>query len=293
MITRYIDYLDQLVMYVPSCPNAIILNALKRVGRKFCEESEAWRTELSIATVEDQKEYTLPIPARTEMKRVVNDPERPGVKVRGVPLAPEFYSIGVSELRADEYAPSGAVYVVSGEGLCGGSSPAGYYKKTDSGESFEVYSGVGLEFRLLVDTLAVKVDLLQTGAAEINAWKLAGSSNPIGDYTAVNGSGAVSVAAVSGTEVPSPTIELAHAARADEAGGLAVTVVLVPEYKSDGLPIDFLNRYGDGIMGGALDMLMRMPNSPWSNAPAAAEFKRDYFTHVSRARKDNLSGRRY
>lgn len=289
MITRYVEYLDQLVMYVPSCPNAIILNAIKRAGRKFCEESEAWRTTLTIDTVADQAEYTLVLPSSTEMRRIVED----GVELRGSTLYPEQFTVGVSALRADEHAPSGSIYVASGAGLCDGESPIGYYKLTDNQDSFQVYTGIDINFRLLVDFLVPKVDLLKTGTVEINGWKIDGSSNPIGDYTAVNGSGAISVAAVSGTVVPDPTIKLLQAPGESETGALTVDIVLIPEYKSDGLPIDFLNRYGDGIMGGALDILMRMPNSPWANPQAAVDFKKEYFTQINRARRDNLAGRRY
>lgn len=289
MITRYVDYLDQLVMYVPSCPNAIILNALKRSGRKFCEDTEAWRTDLLIDTVSGESDYELGIPSQTEMKRVLKD----GIKLRGTILCPSQFNIGVSELRADEQAPSGSLFVVSGEGLCDDASPIGYYKLTDNQEAFQVYEGVNVNFRIMVDQLAVSVALNKTGAAELHGWKLADTTNPIGDYTEVNGEGAISIGAVSGTQIPNPILELLTPARETESEGLKASVVLVPEYKSDGLPIDFLNRYGDGIMGGALDILMRMPNSPWANAQSAGDFKKDYFANQSRARKDNLTGRRY
>lgn len=296
IISKYIDYLDQMVMYVAGCPNSYILNALKRAGRNFCQDSEVWRTELLIDTIEGTADYVLPLPSNTQLKRIVDAPDVDigGVRLRGALLSAAYdYKLVFSQARADEQAPSGALYVVSGAGLLDGLSPAGYYVKESETDEYSVYSGYGLDFRLLVDPLAVKVLLQKTSPVEVDGWKLDGQSDPIGDYSAVLGSGAISVAAVSGTELPAPTLRLRVAADATASESLSVFACVIPEHKHDGLPIDLLNQHAAGIMGGALDILLRIPRMPWTDFNAAASFKRDYYTAVSRARRDNLTGRRY
>lgn len=296
IISKYVDYLDQIVMYVAGCPNALILNALKQAGRKFCKDSEAWRTELPIDIVEDQSEYDLPLPTSTLLKRIVDAPdcEKGGVRLLGTLLDPEVdFTLGYSASRADEQAPSGALYIVSGAGLVDAASPAGYYSLSETTDNYDIYGGIGVNFRLLSDKLAVNVLLQQTIPSEVDGWKLDGSSNPVGSYIEVMGSGAIAVAAVSGTTLPAPTIKLRIPSRTTEAEGLKVFAALIPEHKHDGLPIQLLNDWSEGIIGGALDILLRIPRKPWTDPNMADGFKKDYNIAVSRARAAALSGRRY
>ena len=296
IISRYIDYLDQIVMHVAGCPTAVILNALKQAGRKFCMETEVWRTDLLIDTVDGTSEYTLPLPTSTLLKRIVDAPDidKGGVRLRNTPLHPEIdFTLGYSEARADEQAPSGALYVVSGAGTIDGESPIGYYIKSAETDEYDVFSGNGIAFRLFSDKLAVRVLLQQTSPTEIDGWKIEGSSNPIGSYTEILGSGAITVAAVSGTTLPAPTINLRSPASTTEENGLSVYAAIIPEHKHDGLPIQLLNDYSEGIIGGALDILLRMPRKPWTDPNMAADFKYDYNTAKNRARAADLTGRRY
>ncbi|MCK9517999.1 MAG: hypothetical protein M0R74_03065 [Dehalococcoidia bacterium] len=59
-IDSYTDFYPLMAAELPGCPEYLMLQALKRVARKFCQDSDAWRVQLdSIDLVEKQLAYVL------------------------------------------------------------------------------------------------------------------------------------------------------------------------------------------------------------------------------------------
>lgn len=71
-ISGYSDLLPYMAVDLPGNPaQAVMLNALRRAGRDFCETTEAWLIELDpINLVADQKSYTITIPNSATIYRI-------------------------------------------------------------------------------------------------------------------------------------------------------------------------------------------------------------------------------
>lgn len=298
IISKYVDLIDQMMMYLPGCPRALILNALRKSGRKFCYDSDAWRETLEMSLVEGICDYSLPLPERTMLKRII----APGYKVlggvwqQGVLLSPiTDYELVLSKERSGgedvETVPLGARFLVSGDGVVQEESPNGYYLMSVDEDEYSIYIGNQINFRLFVDHLAVRIILQKTSPANLAGWVLDGTTNPAGEYVAVNGTSSVEVKAVNTSEsvLSAPIIRLRLAPSYDCNEGLIACVSVVPEHKHDGLPVALLNNYAEGIICGALDYLLRMPKRSWTDTNLAADFKREFFTAVSRARSAALN----
>lgn len=68
---QYTDLYPDLIPYLRGCPEPIVLSAIRRMTRKFCSRSEAWRVELDPITLrEGITEYEIDAPFDAEIRRI-------------------------------------------------------------------------------------------------------------------------------------------------------------------------------------------------------------------------------
>lgn len=61
--TAFSEFLPEVMLYVPDCPQIVIINAIRNAAIEFCERSHIWQEDLSgIDVVADQGTYTVTLP---------------------------------------------------------------------------------------------------------------------------------------------------------------------------------------------------------------------------------------
>ncbi len=71
-ITAYADLYPLIVPELPGCPEPVILQALKKTFRKFCQDTDAWREQLaSIDLTEEQLNYDLASAFEADIRHIV------------------------------------------------------------------------------------------------------------------------------------------------------------------------------------------------------------------------------
>jgi len=68
--------------------------------------------------------------------------------------------------------------------------------------------------------------------------------------------------------------------------GLVVKVSVIPAIDGTDFPQEHVEKYIDGLVGGALHRLLKTPNRPYTNPGAAREYQMDYHRDLGRARMD-------
>ena len=69
-------------------------------------------------------------------------------------------------------------------------------------------------------------------------------------------------------------------------GGLVVTVSVVPAVDGTDFPQEYVEKYKDGLVGGALYRLMKTPRRPYTDRSSAEDYNLDYKRDFIRARMD-------
>lgn len=73
--TKYDDLLEYVGVQLPDCPKVLITQTIRRIARRFCEETQAWQYDLSpIRIRKDKSDYDLDLDEITcaEIFRVWN-----------------------------------------------------------------------------------------------------------------------------------------------------------------------------------------------------------------------------
>jgi len=200
-INKLTDLYPLMEPELPSCPEPLILQALRKKTRQFCQDTDVWREQLKdIDLVAGQRDYVLNPSFDAEIRKIV--------EVR----------INTAENRA-----------------------AGY-------RGAEVKSQYYMFHGELSQRLGVNL--------QPNTLTLDESLEP----------------------------------SASETGGLEVKVSLAPLLMAGQVDQDFLQKWCEAIIGGAMFYLMTMPRKKWSDPQKAGLYLVDYNKGISRARRENVVG---
>ena len=72
-MSALIAFYDLLLPELPGCTSAMVNFQLREVAREFCTSTNVWRHPLTaISLVANQSTYTMPVPANSEVVRVVS-----------------------------------------------------------------------------------------------------------------------------------------------------------------------------------------------------------------------------
>jgi len=74
----------------------------------------------------------------------------------------------------------------------------------------------------------------------------------------------------------------------DVRKGLIIDVILYPTFDSDSIPVEFMNEWFEGIVGGAKYLLMKQKNKRWSNPEEANFYRYEYRKFKNRAVQEIL-----
>lgn len=81
-----------------------------------------------------------------------------------------------------------------------------------------------------------------------------------------------------------------HIPQYSVTNGMDVSVSLVPVFNSaSSLDLNFLERWHEAIVGGALASLLTMKKRKWSDPQRALDFQKDYFKGINRLRRENIA----
>jgi len=198
-INKLTDLYPLMEPELPSCPEPLILQALRKKTRQFCQDTDTWREQLQdIALVAGQRDYVLNSSFDAEIRKIVE------VRIRQSPAA-DYDGILVDHGR----------YVFHGE--------------------LSQRSGVNLSPNTLT---------------------------------------------FDATFIPSYNV----------VGGLMVKVSLAPFLMAGQIDQDFLQKWCEAIIGGAMFYLMTMKGKKWTDPQKAGLYLVDYNKGISRARRENVVG---
>jgi hypothetical protein len=85
MISNYSDLLQFLEVELGGCPVPLLTQTLQKVGRQFCEDTEAWRETLTFNRVANQADYVLTPTWSAEIRRIIS------VKTHGDTMNPDLH----------------------------------------------------------------------------------------------------------------------------------------------------------------------------------------------------------
>lgn len=80
-----VDLMDEVLSEVPDCPTELVMNALRKTARQFCEDSGWYKIKLEAGDISwdsTEKAFELSLPAGSDLKRIVT--------VTGADGAPAF-----------------------------------------------------------------------------------------------------------------------------------------------------------------------------------------------------------
>lgn len=200
-INKLTDLYPLMEPELPGCPQPLILQALRKKVRQFCQDTDAWREQLKdINLVAGQRDYVLNPSFDAEIRKIV-------------------------EVRINTAANRAAGHI---------GAPVDFQRYTFHGE----------------------------------------------------------LSQRSGANLPPNTLTLDATLNPSEsvAGGLEVKVSLAPLLMAGQVDQDFLQKWGEAIIGGAMFYLMAMKNKKWSDPQKAGLYLVDYYKGLSRARRENVAG---
>lgn len=62
----FTSYLPEVLPYVPGCPRAVAMNAIRKAVIELCQRAHVWRHTDTVSTVIDQGEYQITIPDKSK-----------------------------------------------------------------------------------------------------------------------------------------------------------------------------------------------------------------------------------
>jgi hypothetical protein len=271
-----------------------MLQHLRRAGRMFCIESEAWHEELlPQPAVEWQRDFTPVHPYTASFQRIrdvyVNGQRRPDASYELVDDVMVRWRSG--------YEPHDLENLLLTCGTAGSALVADWQAVTDASVTFTVdgaaYACTGITFAGLADMNAVALALqtaLRAAMDSSNAY-VRWYSTYFKVYVVGTGEVSYLTAGTTGTDISGASWMNGLTGTGSLSPWLQCNVTLKPTFAADDLPDWFMERYAEPIVDGALWLLMATPGKPWTN-PELAEFHRRRFKGgIGRAGSDTATGR--
>lgn len=281
-ITAYSDLYPMMVPELPGCPENFILQALKKTFRKFCQDSNAWREQLASINLKDGVlDYALASKWDAEIKEIVE-----------VRIGAEIVDLAGADV---------VTTTAAGESSLAVHDIASDSGTINSGDQFILAGGDGTLYTLSADatvashatTISFTPVLSEEAAAgtelSVVPPKDLGALVDKSLYSyAAEDTVRLDVAQACGTLTLDPSLEPDE----DLIRGLDVKVSLVPHINSanDQIDYDFLTRWAEAVIGGAIFSLMTMKGRKWTDTGRAPLFMLDYNKGISRARREIVGG---
>lgn len=281
-IAAYSDLYPQMTPELPGCPEPAILQSLKKSLRKFCQDSNAWREQLaSIDLKEGVLDYALASKWDAEIKEIVE--VRIGVEVVDLAGADVVTTAAIGALTFNVHglaSASGTLY-----------SGAQFIISGSDGTLYELSADatVTANAATLVFTPALTAEATAGDELAVIPPKALGAliKPAFYDYHAED---TVRLDVAQAAGVLSLDASLTPAEDLDR--GLDVKVSIVPHINSedDEIDYDFLTRWAESVIGGAIFSLMTMKGRKWTDTGRAPLFLMDFNKGLSRARREMVAG---
>lgn len=306
-LSTYSQLYPEMVSWLPGCDTKMILQALRRVGRNFCEKTEVFRLgrEAHEELVPQraaiyQQDCTIvhPYSAEAEVQRVM------AVTINGQEYPDDHWQVYQDRIvRLDhQYFPASLDDRMLVCGTAGNPTTiATWAAVTDGSVTMSVYGSTyaltALSFAACADmhdVARVIQNALNTAMAgyrarfrwnpATNCFHLWVESNTLGYMTA----------GTAGTDISGVTwLNGLTGATATLGGYIEFDAVLRPHMFTETIPDWLYDRWGVAIMAGAIADLARMEKMPWASAAAVATFFPQYRNAIGAAKaeeRDRMQG---
>lgn len=284
-------------LVVPELPSApdlpLVLQALQRATRDFCEKTGAWREEIApMVAVDYQQDYTLQNDYSADIERIL------WVKLQGSARDEQEYELWEDgRLRwRDQWTPVDCDNQLLKCGTIGTAVmatwqavTAGAFVISIQGQSYTV-DGLNFSAASTLDDLARIIQTgLRTEIAESTMWcRVYGATDAASIFYIWTDSGELSVlsAPSSGTDISGSGFLNGLTGTGNIGGRIEAKVVFKPDFAVDALPDWFLNRYHETIVAGAAAILMAVEGKSYSSKDGALKAQRRYNSGIALAISD-------
>jgi hypothetical protein len=277
---------------LPRCDTPVILQALQKAGRRFCEDTDAFQETLDLIRVVDYKQdYTLSHAYNANIHRLF------WLKLNGTQIAScdiELWTDTKIRFRRNA-SPRDQVSMAL---FCGTAGVLAVFTAVTNGSTgFTIcgstYQATGMNFSSCTsmdDVAQVVQTAIRTaldsdeGLVEYNDKTLA--------FTIYAESSEVSylTAGTTGTDISGATLLNGLTGASATLGAyLQAKVSFLPWLTTDTLPDWFFERYSTAVLSKAMSDLLSMRGKPWSNKARANDYALDYMKELNRARKDEIT----
>jgi len=289
-LTSYASLKKHWIPLLPGCDDGIVLNTLKRVGRKFCEDTEAWKEEFHEPLVNYQQDYQINYGYSAEIQRIDS------LRVNAVKYHSSYYGLYEGDtirFKASQIPnqlddmlltcdTAGTTTIADWNAITDGSFTVGI----DTG----TYSVEELDFSNAVDMDGV-AQVMMTGLRqerEANQGFIRYDSVGTRFMLYVD-SGTITVltAGASGTDISGSGYMNGLTGAGEVSGHMMVDIAFLPDSDADDLADYVMDRWGLTILGGAVAELAAQPKKPWTDPSVAADQKRVYKRGWVRAKAEN------
>lgn len=260
MVSRFEDFLSLMRVDLPHADDALIIQHLRQVARKFCRESEAWKEKLTFNIVDSKNAYTV-----AYNTAIANGMSVTAAIVAGknAQQAARSYTL-LPHYEADVIRP--------------------WRVWTNGDETKPICDPQAYTFTPSTSVLAFNSDLQQYSPTA-TAWTTA-TSYTAGSYvvqdslrylcaiTHTSGTFATDLAAYKWQLMPNDLI---------------VRAVLLPRMLCCELAAWFMEKWGEGIIAGARAELLVMKNKNWSSPERAGLFQAEYNRYLNLALRERFT----
>jgi hypothetical protein len=296
-LTQYSDLYPLILPYMPGYDVNIVLQAIKRTGRVFCDRTEAFReVQLPIPIVNFQEDYTLP---KGNTSGGYDANVHRILWVRCNETLYDQYSYSLYEERilrfGNQYAPADMDSTLLKCGTCAKPLYTGWTGVTAGSVTFTIgsttYSVEDLNFSSCT-TMDMVAQVIQNGLSTESEDRRArvryDAANARFLFWANPSTVSYLTAGVSGTDISGALYMngLTGGTGVALSAMIETSLVFRPNHNSDTLPNWFFDRWAYGIAAGALASMMSMPTKPWSNPQLAAYWQRQYAGALSDAKSE-------
>jgi hypothetical protein len=294
-VTEYATLYAFMVPELPDCPEPMLLQALQRSGRLFCQATQAWREDLEVLPVVAwQQDYPLThdYSGSADLHRVL------ALWLNGALQDPETY-----ELYEADTIRWKSGYVPNDEldnrvlvcGTAGITDVADWQDVTAGSVTVTLddttYALTGLDFSSCsdMDGVASVIQTALRAAQEENVGFVRWHTDHLVLWVN-SGTCSYLTAGTAGTDISGAGYMngLSGGTGVSLAPAMLLHVAFRPHVHADVLPDWFIERWAEAIYSGAIAELARKPNRPYTDLDTAAYYRLEWKRGIIRA-KDELT----
>jgi len=294
-LTQYSNLYPLILPHMPGYDVNIVLQAIKRTGRAFCDHTEAFReTQLPIPIVDFQEDYTLP---KGNVASGYSANVHRILWVRCNDTLYDQYAYSLYEERilrfGNQYAPADLESTHLKCGTCAADAYTDWTGVSDGAVTFTIgsttYSVEDLDFSSCT-TMEMVAQVIQNGLSTESEDRRArvryDTANTRFIFWANPSTVSYLTAGASGTDISGALYMngLTGGTGVLLSAMIETSLVFRPNHNSDTLPDWLFDRWAYGIAAGALASMMNMPGKPWSSPQLAGYWQRQYIGALSEAK---------